>query len=882
MLIIRSPLAVLTICPFGSYTDILGEKIRAGYRLTGTNITVEDLWHMMQQQPDIYIGMENSGIYNSILQVQNQVQADARLKLELINQLINRIMLYHTPRFTYQDEVFVASLLQKLGIMDAGGFMREVGRHMIRNRLLLELTDKYFVYGRQIAGAVDNTITDNKWIENRFQANRYLHNEIFKRLLTAECNNILYSYRNQVRTANAATGIHDVTWIEQADAIQLSQLRENVFYQTNSAFWQNFCAYETMPLEKNEWTEERVMQRMAVAVFENILQKIHYERQCYHDNGEVVWKDYTSILYQCAADFADVMERFRYYQSGKMMNISEIAVYGHRMQELLQDEIQLTELLVFLDSGAHFDDGSDALYADMRNSIVVSILENQRYQKQMSEKIRVGECADNQTKQENWYTEETDAYINELRLLEKTYQRLRRRNSEISYETQKTDAPSTLETAVQEAEGQNLNLPDEADGQEIIRRRAVTYNVNFPDEMDEPGISIPLYQGSYIEQFLNQHADILNSHDIPIMENERLLERINTHNINMKQLLENTTNKNDTNVIFDRADDGISVPDESASESGCVSVDPVQARRNALRVLENPQAVLEEIYENASAVKKETTKEMERVLSITDEQTRTFYEQLLGYRESVYQKIEKCDSSVISNVLRNIDTYFNRVKLDFSQTAETYNLCDETDTAVKTNQINKHIAEADKRLNTDGREGTDPADAIILYTLLNQIAQKEESISWTADDVVNITEPEELYDAQDRTDSVAAISPATDKMEKLHFIHKTVDYLGGEVLEKIREMLQGLDTSIKERSDLWESAKMHNGKSGRNHITNAADTQVLQNMFQNMKRELTAQSEKQLTSLVERSLKTQVHAISDKVYLELERRLRNEQRRRGC
>lgn len=255
MLVIKSPLAIRTICPFGSYTDILGEKIRTGYRLAAANIIGEDLFHMIMQRQDIYIGMEDNGIYHSILLVQNQVQADAALKLELVNQLINRIMLYQTPHFTYQDEVFVASMLQKLGITDAAGFMWEVVRHMDRNRLLTALTDKYFSYGREIARVVDNTVTNHKLAENRFRSDRYLHNGIFKRLLTAECNNILYSYRNQVQAASAApVSVHDVTWIEQADAIQLSQLRENMFYQTNSAFWQAFRAHEAMPLEQNEWT----------------------------------------------------------------------------------------------------------------------------------------------------------------------------------------------------------------------------------------------------------------------------------------------------------------------------------------------------------------------------------------------------------------------------------------------------------------------------------------------------------------------------------------------------------------------------------------------------------------------------------------------------
>lgn len=85
--------------------------------------------------------------------------------------------------------------------------------------------------------------------------------------------------------------------------------------------------------------------------FENILQKIHYERQYSYRDGEAAWQDYTSILYQGAADSADVIERFRYYQDGKMMHVREIEAYGQGMRELLWDELQLTELLVHLDAG---------------------------------------------------------------------------------------------------------------------------------------------------------------------------------------------------------------------------------------------------------------------------------------------------------------------------------------------------------------------------------------------------------------------------------------------------------------------------------------------------------------------------------------------------
>ncbi len=970
MLVIKSPLAIQAICPFGSYTDILGEKIRTGYRLAAADITGEDLFHMIMQRPDIYIGMEGNGIYHSILMVRNQVQAAAALKLELVNQLINRIMLYQTPHFTYQDEVFVASMLQKLGITDTAGFMREVVRHMDRNRLLTTLTDKYFAHGRELACMVGNTITDHELAENRFRSDRYLHNGIFKRLLTAECNNILYSYRNQVQAASAApVSVHDVTWIEQADAIQLSQLRENMFGQTNAAFWQAFYACEAVPLAQDEWTEKKIMQRMAVAVFENILQKIHYERQYSYRDGEAAWQDYTSILYQGAADSADVIERLRYYQDGKMVHVREIEAYGQGMRDLLRDELQLTELLVHLDAGTRLDDESDGLYADMRNSVVVCILENQNFQKQLSEKMRIRERGQYRVEQEKRYAEDETDYLSELRAFQKLYQELRGTSAQQrsgieektdidiwavtdtteeaakkicvqlqtfqdaqalyfmgmedtggqetiirSVRTQHADMPDGMDeqenfsqlmhaelgeprTAIQQSTNESIvthraDMPDEVDGQEILSQGVIPWHVNMPGETARQENRIQLYQDSYIEQFLNRYAEVLDDGDIPLMENERLLERINAHNLSMKQLLDKTLEKSDTSVIDGQTDSALRDAGEVWNGSKRVSVDIVQARRNALRVLENPYAVLEEIYEHAPAVKKNIPREVERILSIVDGQTRIFYEQLFGYREGaeVSQPArEDSQGSQGSQGSHHLVTVEYRDDImgtepgnDREPPVEQKLRMESDSKETKTQMVKRH------------QELLRIQDNI--YALLRQIEQKETRISRTAADMAVIAGAAGLPDVRTGEDSDVPDSTGTDRLEiwkvreavrdgtrhdtnspdilQLHLTHKAGSGLGEEALDEIREAIRNIKLPVKEPG--------HGGKTSGSHVVDTADTQAWQNKFEDMRRELTAQSEEQLTHLVERSLKTQVRTISDKVYLELERRLRNEQRRRGC
>ena len=233
MLIMKNPLTLQSISAFGIYSDSLGEKIIGNYQVFGAAVTGEDLIHMTMQEPDIYVGIQNNGPFI----VDNQVHADNQVKLELVNRLINRIMLYDSPAFTYQDEVFVTTVLQKLGVADVKEFMRQVKYHMEKNELSVSLINKYFEEGREFAYTLNELLESSIYekqeleiIKNEYRSDRYLHNEIFKRLMTAECSNAVYTYQNPVRTKESVVrSFHNMEWMRQADRIQLSQLKENIF-----------------------------------------------------------------------------------------------------------------------------------------------------------------------------------------------------------------------------------------------------------------------------------------------------------------------------------------------------------------------------------------------------------------------------------------------------------------------------------------------------------------------------------------------------------------------------------------------------------------------------------------------------------------------------
>lgn len=103
----------------------------------------------------------------------------------------------------------------------------------------------------------------------------------------------------------------------------------------------------------------------------------------------------------------------------------------------------------------------------------------------------------------------------------------------------------------------------------------------------------------------------------------------------------------------------------------------------------------------------------------------------------------------------------------------------------------------------------------------------------------------------------------TAHIELVHKKEETVSeeriqYAAEQILQSSREQ------NIKQSQSIQAQIRQEQAEQG----------QAVQKLFQDIGQE-------QIAQLVSQNLKTQVHTISDRVYLELERRLKNEQRRRG-
>jgi hypothetical protein len=638
MITLKSPMVFGSLEPITIYSDTLGSKIMGNYSIIGTRVTSEDLMHMTIQPPEVFVNVENSQSFLN----ENNINVDNGVKLELINQLLNRVALYGTQEFTYQDEVFVATVLQKLGITDINEFMSQIRVDIERNNKTQTLVNKYFDILTQTRKLVNTEIlkVENKddasiSIDNKYDTELYIQNEIYKRLNTAQYINTVYDYNNSNITENKIPAITDITFIEQADNIQLTQLRQVLLSQSAPDVWNQLFSYEAKSLEINELTKENITKRIMMAVLENVMDKISYMSQSTYSKN--VWKNYAPIMYKSSAD---VIDRFKYYQTTyEGLKAYEVNSYNYSMDRLTDDELRLADL-VLLEENYDIDEISEDYIKQERQNIIVSMLENQNIQKQVAQRYKflIREKTNDLYSKEIYKADEIEL-LNKFVESKNFYNLLHKESTRDitlyeqgrGYETRSAQPTkeSQAETIIENMQPQN-----ESQSETIIEgiQRILSENTLIED-MGGSG------QNDYITELINRYSNIEYDENVSIAENPQFLEQLNNHNIYMKQLLDSTEKETD-------------------SEKKRVVVDRKKAMQNVLKALENPELLKEEIFENGTSIDNSLPSEIERILSITDKDTREFYESII---KGDYDKIQQ--NEIKSNVnIQSVEEILNSVK----------------------------------------------------------------------------------------------------------------------------------------------------------------------------------------------------------------------------
>lgn len=137
MLILNKPVYCKCSRNILTVSNNLAERIEAFYRLLSVKVDAQELLHMVTAPPDLYI--EEAG-FTRAAEVPDR-QQERQLKLEVISQLVNRMLLFATGGCTYQDRVYISVVLERLGMKSVTGFMKQMQSYFEKTDRVLQLTE---------------------------------------------------------------------------------------------------------------------------------------------------------------------------------------------------------------------------------------------------------------------------------------------------------------------------------------------------------------------------------------------------------------------------------------------------------------------------------------------------------------------------------------------------------------------------------------------------------------------------------------------------------------------------------------------------------------------------------------------------------------------
>lgn len=596
MLTIKGPIKLHIDQPLTANTDSFGMRIRSNYDLLGAKYAAKDLLFLFTAPPEL---PEELGGMTTLVSQQNVTDVRS-VTMEVVNNVVNRILLDGTENFTYQDQVYITSVLNRLGVTNTEQFMEQVRALRVENESTAHLTKLYrdevkSILEREIRGESvprlplaksEDAEQPVQPVDPRIEMSL----RILQRLATSRIYETVHNFqRNYLLGANSFHH-NEMRLSEQlrfAGAVSLAEIKQQIFESPRLFLQHHLNQYETTALFDAPRSEEDVLSQAAVAALVSAVDSTVTQVLSRPQIKREQWVNIERAMYQTAYN---TLSRFETYHSGETVSPRADAPHStyswnHYAQELREYRTlyqnmhpraaeygrllplppasvqQLTHLQKFEGDENFFEgDVQNVRFTqEQRRAIVQNILQG--------ESVLVP------------HADEKAAAERILRSVEK---------GEVS------------ERRVERSEIERMLLAARAQEDERPLPQAETAQVVPPASVGEREV-LTLTPREAEEQ----------SPEILIEQ----LERIDRHNRTVLQNLQQD--------IFRR---------EAPTPAG---FDARRTMRESLRALEEPERVLREVYSEAAAqlVHPALTPQEEALLRNADGESRAVYERILAYEK---------------------------------------------------------------------------------------------------------------------------------------------------------------------------------------------------------------------------------------------------------
>lgn len=321
MLTLKAPIQLHIAQGLTGNMDTFGERIRGNYNILGARYAPKDLLFLLTAPPEL---PEELGGMTTLVTQQNQVDVRS-VTMDVVNNVVNRILLDGTEQFTYQDQVYITSVLNRLGITNVQQFMQQVRQLRSENESTLQLTKLYRsevekVLQRQTEGdpapalpivqkaaeevpaaAQDPRVTMSLEILQRLNtSNVYETVHSFQRNWTGGVNHF---HNNEFRLAEQ---------LRFSNAVSLAEIKQQVYQQPQLHLLHHLNRYEAGVLLEAPQNEEAVLSQAAAAALvtavDNTVTEVLNRPQLLREQ----WVQIENAIWQTAEN---TISRFETYHS---------------------------------------------------------------------------------------------------------------------------------------------------------------------------------------------------------------------------------------------------------------------------------------------------------------------------------------------------------------------------------------------------------------------------------------------------------------------------------------------------------------------------------------------------------------------------------------
>ena len=349
MLTMGEPIKLKTVRPMESLGDGFAKRISGNYQMLEEQIEPSDMLHFITAAPELYTeeaGMAPLVNHYNLHNTQNA-------SMQLINNVLNRILVSDTVQMTYQDRVFVENILMKMGVTDVREFIRQIRQTMQETNNTKELLHLYHSDTKVLQTIRELQRTEkqkqikperSEEAEEQFKINQF-QQEIWNHLHTEEIcqelsNLISVRYGNQIRVSRQEMMLSEPSI--NAEYLTLNRMRRETFLQQQDLVYNRVNTYEAGDSNLTEETYEQTVSNMVQAVLLNAIDQIYHIRYTDFHNRSATFQWLTDAIHVNAQN---TLQRFESYHNRPSLSREEKEEYHKSMQNFEDREITVLQKL---------------------------------------------------------------------------------------------------------------------------------------------------------------------------------------------------------------------------------------------------------------------------------------------------------------------------------------------------------------------------------------------------------------------------------------------------------------------------------------------------------------------------------------------------------